>query len=140
MSNVKPSRNLPRRQRGFTLVEVMISLIVFSIGVLGLVKLQSRASAAATDSEDRTRAALLAEDLIATMYLRGTAALDAPTLSAWQARLNDTATLGLPGSPTYTTSTAAGVTTITIRWQSPTRVDNTGAPVPSSYTTSVVIP
>lgn len=140
MPAVKRPPSTVRARRGFTLVEVMISLIVFSIGVIGLVKMQARASSAAIESEDRTRAALLAEDLIATMWLRGTSALDSATLTAWESRLTDTSALGLPGSPAYTVNTAAGVTTVTITWQAPTRTDGAASAVQSRYATSVVIP
>lgn len=129
-----------RARRGFTLLEVLISLVVFSIGVIGLVKLQARASSAAVESEDRTRAALLAEDLISTMWLRGTSSLDSTTLSAWEARLTDTAALGLPGTPSYSVAASAGVTTVTITWQAPTRTDGAASAVQSRYATSVVIP
>lgn len=140
MPPVKRPSSTVRAQRGFTLVEVMISLIVFSIGVIGLVRLQARASSAAIESEDRTRAALLAEDLISTMWLRGTSALDSTTLTAWESRLTDATALGLPGSPAYTVNTAGGVTTVTITWQSPTRTDSAASAVQSRYATSVVIP
>lgn len=140
MPHVKRAPISPRVRRGFTLVEVLISLVVFSIGVIGLVKLQARASSAAVESEDRTRAALLAEDLISTMWLRGTASLDTATLTAWESRLTDTTALGLPGTPSYSIAASAGVTTVTITWQAPTRTDGAASAVQSRYATSVVIP
>jgi len=135
--NSKPSRPTAR---GFALVEVLVSLLVFSLGVLGMVALQARATAAAVDSEDRTRAALLVDDLVATMWAQRSSSVSTAALTAWATRLSDTSSLGLPGSPTYSVSTTAGVTTVTISWNEPTRRDASGNAATSSYSTQVVIP
>lgn len=137
-----PRLQAPRtgaRHRGVTVVEVLCAILLFTIGVLGLVKLQARASTAAVDAEDRSRAALMAEELISTMWLRKTASLDSATLTAWETRLSDTSAQGLPGSPSYSVTTASGVTSVTITWQEPSRVQAASA-VTSRYTTQVAIP
>lgn len=128
------------RSAGFSLVEVLMALLLLSVGVLGLVRLQASASRASVDAEDRTRAALLAEDLISTMWLKGTSSLDSTTLAAWAARLSDTSALGLPGTPGYSVTTTGGVTTVTVTWQEPGRVTSVGTAASSQYKTSVVIP
>ena len=137
---MKSGLSCRRSQRGFTLVEVLVALLIFSLGVLGLVAMQAKATVRAVDAEDRTRAALLADDLIATMWAEKSAAVSAAALAAWESRLNNAQAGGLPGSPAYTIQTAGGVTTVTLTWKEPTRLAANGTAVASRYATSVVIP
>ena len=53
-----------RRQRGFTLMEVLISMIVLSIGLLGLAGLQMNGLKSNNSSYQRTQASLLANEMI----------------------------------------------------------------------------
>lgn len=55
------------RQQGFSLIEVLVSLIVICIGVLGMVALQSRSLVQTQDSVLRNNAIMLAGDLIEMM-------------------------------------------------------------------------
>lgn len=50
--------------RGFTLIEVLIALIVVSVGVMGVVQLQSKLARAVTDSEMRAAAYSAAESVM----------------------------------------------------------------------------
>ena len=52
-------------QRGMMMLEVLIALLIFTLGVLGMVKMQAVSTANSVNSEDRAMAALLANDLIA---------------------------------------------------------------------------
>lgn len=113
-----PSSSKRRPQRGSTLLEVLVSVLIFSFGILGLVAMQVRATQYSVDAEDRNRAALLADDLAAQMRLARTVTLPTPQITAWQNRVGDTATQGLPngtGSVAVTGNTAV----ITIRWSPP---------------------
>lgn len=47
------------RQRGVTLIEVLVAILVFAIGMLGLAALQARAIANVDSSQQRTHAVLL---------------------------------------------------------------------------------
>ena len=59
---------LPRRPtRGFTLIEVLISILVFSFGLLGAAAMQAVAVQAATQNGDRSRAGLLANEMVSTL-------------------------------------------------------------------------
>ncbi len=49
--------------RGFSMIEVLVTILLISIGVLGLVALQGRTIAYTQDSAQRNTAAMLADDL-----------------------------------------------------------------------------
>lgn len=70
-----PPSSRPLR-RGFTLIEVLISLLVFSLGVLSLVAVQATSVRMASDARHRATAAFLADQLLARMLIsdRATAA------------------------------------------------------------------
>lgn len=51
-------------QRGFSLIEVMVSLLITMVGVLGMVALQSKAIPYTQDSAQRNTAIMLADDLV----------------------------------------------------------------------------
>lgn len=52
-----------RKHRGFTLIEVLVALIILSVGLLGLAALQTRANQAEVESYQRAQAMLLANDI-----------------------------------------------------------------------------
>jgi len=54
---------------GFMLLEVLIALLIFSLGVLGLVALQSKAVTQSSQAQYRSSAAYLANQLIGQMSL-----------------------------------------------------------------------
>ena len=61
-------------QHGFTMIEVLVALLVFSVGVLGLVGTQATAVRMATDARDRSTATFLADQLLARMLISDPAA------------------------------------------------------------------
>lgn len=129
-----------RNQSGVTLIEVLVSLLLFSIGVLGMVAMQAKAIAYSVSAEDRSRAANLAAELIATMWTEGTTSPS--NYAAWQARVQDAKTAGLPnaaGSVADSTDSTTGIktTTVTITWKAPAKA---AGDADSSYFTQVVIP
>lgn len=58
------------RQRGFTLLESLIALLVLAVGLLGLAALQVRGLAYNHDAYVRSQATILAYDLIERMRMR----------------------------------------------------------------------
>lgn len=58
-----------RPAAGFTMIEVLVSLLVFSLGVLALVQIQGTAARMATDARDRAIATFLADQLLARMLI-----------------------------------------------------------------------
>ena len=56
-----------RRQRGVGMIEVVIALLIFSIGVLGFAALQMTALTQSNDANHRTIAVLIAQDAVERM-------------------------------------------------------------------------
>ncbi len=133
---MKTFRTSRRRgaQAGFTLLETLVAIVIFSIGLLGVVALQARTIQMSVDGEDRNRAALLADEVVATMWSSGTASLSTAETTAWATRV-----AGVLSSATATVSVpdAAGVVTVRISWRPPSR--RTGDP-DSVYQTKVAVP
>ena len=57
------------RSGGFTMIEVLVALLVFSLGVLALVSIQATATRMAGDARDRAVATFLADQLLARMLI-----------------------------------------------------------------------
>jgi type IV pilus assembly protein PilV len=62
-----PSVFRPSRQRGFSLLEVLIAALIFAIGLLGLAGLQARMLAAARSSYERSAAVMSAYTILDAM-------------------------------------------------------------------------
>lgn len=95
-------------QRGVLLLEVLIALLIFALGVLGLVGLQATAAKQSGQTKYRADATLLANELLGQMRLASNvyATLDSRFKSssgggadylAWKARV----VAQLPGADTY---------------------------------------
>ncbi len=61
-------RHLGRTQRGAFLLEALIGILIFSLGVLGIVGLQARAIRFTNDAQFRAEAMYLANSLISQMW------------------------------------------------------------------------
>ncbi len=53
--------------RGFSMIEVLVTMVLICIGILGMVALQGRTIAYTQDSVQRNNAAMLADDLVELM-------------------------------------------------------------------------
>lgn len=133
-------------QRGIVLLESLIAILVFSLGILALVSMQAFAVNAASDAQYRSDAVQLANELIGSMWASDRtpatleAAFESPGGTGYAAWRGDTSTpeegtvLGtLPGTkgvatnyPTVAitqvtdTTQPSALVTITIYWQAPT--------------------
>jgi type IV pilus assembly protein PilV len=140
MTHLQQAPNARRRhaQSGLAILEVLIAVLLFSLGILGLLGLQARAVSFSIDAEDRNRAALLANDAASIMWLKKSVTLSAPDLAAWQERVEAVSVSGLPNGE----GTIAGVSgttnsaDITITWHRPSRDSEQD----STFTTRVVLP
>jgi len=66
---------------GFSLIEVLVSLVIICIGVLGLVALQSRSLVLSQDAIQRNNAIMLASELLELMRSNPSAALGGDTFN-----------------------------------------------------------
>ena len=126
-------------QRGVTLVESLIALLVFSVGVLGLVALNASSARIGLDARLRTEAALLADDLVARMIASNRATVQAdfatggPRFAEWLAGRVRAPASGLPAGDAAVTFSAVGGEPLSVRivvtWQPPARAvrDASGA-------------
>lgn len=57
----------PGNQRGFSLLEILITLILTTVGILGVVAMQSRSIQYTQDAVERNTAIMLSEQLIGVM-------------------------------------------------------------------------
>ena len=57
------------QQQGFTLIEVLVSVLIFSVGILAAVGLQASAVRLSTDARQRADATFLADQLLARMLI-----------------------------------------------------------------------
>jgi type IV pilus assembly protein PilV len=120
---------------GFTLIEVMISILIFSLGVLGTVALQARAGQFAEQNGDRSRAAILANELVSSLWANQSATPDATYLAAWKTRVATPAQSGLPNGSAAVTTTGNSAT-VQIYWKAPSIASGAAS---AAYTTTVVI-
>ena len=133
---MKRTHTRQSRQRGMTLLEVLVSLLVFSFGVLGMVGMQARAIQYSVDAEDRTKASLIANDVVSWMWTNQTTTVPAAMITAFQTRAQDAAAGGLPNA-SISVSTTSGVATVTVTWKSPGKKSTDPS---SSFFTQVSMP
>jgi type IV pilus assembly protein PilV len=122
-------------QRGVALLESLMALLIFSVGLLGLLGLEARVMSTSTNSENRSRAALLAGEVGSQMWLHNTVLATDPSVIAAKANAANQALGGLPGG-VVTIAAVPGTTNaadITVTW---TEVN---APQ-STLTTRVILP
>ena len=123
------------KQRGAMLIEVLVSILIFSFGLLGLVGLQAVASQNSVNAQDRSTAANIANEMVTEMWLRNTSnpANLAAQITAWQARVIAS---NLPAAAGTVATDVNNITTVTIQWR-PTarRVGESD----SRYETQVVV-
>lgn len=142
-----------KRERGVMLIEALIAILIFSIGILAVVGMQSAAIKSVTDSKMRSEAALLVDELIAQMWSdQGNIALynypgsgTVPArLQSWVTRVQSLpgamavppkVTVPAPGTPP---ATASGATVeIQVFWELPEEISQ-GLP-PHNHTVIVSI-
>lgn len=114
-------------QRGSALLEALIALLIFSMGILAIVGLQAVSMKASSDANYRVDAGFLANQVLADMWVDrnnlanyvwdGTGTVPAE-ITDWVAQVRNT----LPGTIVNSPSIAVdvnNVVTVTVRWQAP---------------------
>lgn len=88
-TDIANCRPMPRTRgkrvhRGVALIEVMVAVLILSLGILGLVGLQASAIGMSGEADDRSRAAMLADEAISAMWARRSVSLSEDELTAWE--------------------------------------------------------
>lgn len=126
------------KQRGVMLLEALIAILIFSIGVLAIVGLQAAAVRNVGDTKYRANAGFLANQLIGQMWTEPAATLAAqfgtggPKFTTWRNAFANEGTF-LPNGNATVVVNASNVVTVTITWQAPSD------PAPHSYSTTTHI-
>jgi type IV pilus assembly protein PilV len=128
-----------REERGMAMIEVLVSILIFSFGVLGLIGLEASAINFSVDAEDRNRAALFASDIASTMWLNGTVSVTSAQLATWQTNIaNPALPTGLPSGTVAITATAGTTNSADISIQWTPQTDKTATT--RQLTTRVILP
>jgi type IV pilus assembly protein PilV len=120
-------------QRGVMLLEALVAILIFSVGILAIVGMQATAVQDMGEAKYRTDAAFLANQVLAEMwgnssnlasYAYAGGAVP-PALADWVSTVQDR----LPGATAFPPTIAIGANnqvTVTVRWQA-ARDNATGA-------------
>lgn len=124
----RASRRPVGRQDGSVLIEVLVALLIFSFGVLGLVGLQGAMVRSQTDAKFRTDAAFLANEFVGLVqtdqanyasYVTSAGTTCGYTKCAdWVRKVKN----GLPdgkATAVYTAATSGGDYSVTLSWTMP---------------------
>jgi len=121
-----------KHERGVMLIEALIAILIFSIGILAVVGMQSSAIKTVTDAKVRSDAGFLANELMAQIwndagninsYIYPGSGAVPPRLAGWVNRVNSR----MPGAATSVPPTVqvtggtplGGLVQITVFWQQP---------------------
>ena len=99
-----------RSQRGSALVESMIAVLLFSIGIVALLRVLGVAIKDSGDVENRAIAATVADETVGRMWV------DRANLAAYE---EDAAAIADLPNGTRTVEVNGNVVTVTINWQPP---------------------
>jgi type IV pilus assembly protein PilV len=119
-------RTIRSGQQGVMLLEALIGILIFSLGILALVAMQSVSVSNVSNAKYRVEAAFAAEEIMNRMWVDSGVQLgnvmsyrypggNSPYLMAWLGRLQATDNTGLPGSSTYPPTIEIFPTVITVQ-------------------------
>ena len=126
MRTSQPGRANPAKQSGVMLLEALIALLIFSVGILAIVGMQASAFQDMGEAKYRSDAAFLANQVIADMwsnannlgdYVYDGSGAPPKAIENWVA----TVEARLPGAkanpPVITRDAATNAMTVTVSWQ-----------------------
>lgn len=125
---MKTTAHRRRAQRGVSLIDALIAIVILSFGLIGMTRMQGRMVSSATDAQLRSTAVQMADELLNTALVdtANAACYTLPQAGAcgsanasarvtdWSARVS----LAMPGSVTkgVTLDAATGRMTVSIGW------------------------
>jgi type IV pilus assembly protein PilV len=119
-----PCAAVHQSQRGIALLEVLVAILIFMLGVLGLIGLQGSMTRAQTESKVRADAAYLASEVIGRMWAdvvnvsayAGTDSCTASSCTEWRSKVEKV----LPsGDAVITVDSLTGDVSVTVTWTTP---------------------
>ena len=99
-------------QQGVILIEVMVAILIFSVGVLAIVGLQASMIKNTADAKYRSEASYIAQSRLGMMWA------DAANAATYVEANTDISSL-LPGGTRTVTQPATGQFTVTVTWLQP---------------------
>jgi type IV pilus assembly protein PilV len=116
-----------KAQRGVALLEALVGILIFSIGILAMLGLQAQSIRNTVEAKYRNEAAYLANQIVGQMWVDRANMADYDTgggananMTAWRTRVANTLpgiTVGGANSPTI--AVAASQVTVTLFWRMP---------------------
>jgi type IV pilus assembly protein PilV len=125
---MKAERQTRGAQQGAFLLEALIGILIFSLGILGIVGLQAQAIRFTNDSEFRAEAVYLANSLISQMWADNRATL----------KTNYDSTVGGPKYVQFVSDVHTGMQGAVLLTDPVVKVDTADLPLAVTKTSSVV--
>lgn len=144
-----------RRQRGATLIEVLVAFVLVSVGMVGILGMRLMTERAAADSNLRSTAAMHAQDMFERLSANptrassgdfnlavdaaaptGTANIAQTALTDWRARLASNLPSGTGSVSVTNTGTApaiVSIATVTVQWTERAPKATTGTTVSFTF-------
>jgi len=118
---------MKRAQSGVALLEALVGILIFSIGILALMGLQAQSIRNTVEAKYRNEAAYLANQIIGQMWVDranladyDTGAGASPQMLAWRNQVAGTLPrITVGGTNTPTIAVAGSQVTVTVFWQLP---------------------
>lgn len=121
-------RSLARKaQQGVALLEALVGILIFSIGILAMLGLQAQSIRNTVEAKYRNEAAYLANQIIGQMWVDRANMADYDTggggnlnMTSWRTRVASTLPgISVGGTNSPTISVAGPVVTVTLFWRMP---------------------
>ncbi|MEK6209884.1 MAG: pilus assembly protein PilV [Pseudomonadota bacterium] len=137
---MRPRDLAKSKQKGIMLLEALLGLLIFSLGILAVVGMQAMAIKTVAESKYRMDASFLANEVMGDMWANRsnlglyayTGGTPSSVLDRWITKVNNT----LPGTPANPPEIAIGAgneVTVTIYWQHAEEAKLSPAPPPHQY-------
>ncbi len=107
----RPPSSAPNQQ-GFALLEAMISILIFSFGVLGILGIQAAMVKHTTDAKYRSEASYIAQQRLGQMWAN-------PANAVAYLEADTDISARLPSGTRTVTQPSAGQFVVTVTWQQP---------------------
>ncbi len=128
-------------QAGIALIEALVSTLIFSFGLLGLIGLAARAATFSASAEDRNRASVFANEVASKMWTQKSVTIDAATLATYNSAIGNPAQGGLLNGKVAVSAVSSNSADITITWQPASNTNaDTSKTISNTLTTRVTLP